>query len=434
MNKIIYLFSFLVFLHTSKLFGAAVIPLAENEDFIFRASSSLGDISTYQQMFMEDPSSGGGASESDPFVVYIPIDTDDASPFDQAEYSILTTSATMPNVLATVPGIHFKFYAEITNFTSETIQAAAFDGTDYKDFTITPASLGNDQYLISVDFDLMCDEIGTNCSSFLSTTDGARESDFTFFIYASTTNATPGTTINTSSVDGVFYKINLSDKIPSGVITTTSMTIGDENLTLNFTGGDTITEMDDTIIYRLLMYDFATGTADTTNSPIQTASAGISGIYSYETPNRAGSVTAQKLTNGTTYNFGLALVNKYLFASKLSNSIVGVPIEIETLLKENQCYLVTAGFQKEHYILDYFRHIRDSLLLKSSWGSKFVEFYYSTAPDYAPVVYNSKWLSAIVRAASYTIFYIMKVYPILIFLALMIFVIRLKRKFLLNPP
>ncbi len=411
------------------MYGLSVIPLAESEDYIFRALDSDGDISTYQEMIMDDPSSGDGASSDDPFVVYIPIDTNDASPSDQAEYTVLTASSSMPKITANVPAIHLKFYVEIIDYNSETIQAAVYNGSEYKDFTISPTSLGSDQYLVSINWSSMCDEIGTNCSSFLSLADGLREDDFTFFVYASTTDATPGTTIDTSSVTGVYYKLNMSDKIPSGAITVSSMVIGDENLTLNYSNGSSITEMDDSIIYKLLMYNHNTGASDTSNSPVQTATQGINGVYSFETPNRSGAVTAQDLVNGTTYNFSLALVNKYQFASVLSDSIVGTPIEIETLLNENQCYLVTAGFQKEHYVLDYFRHIRDSILLKSSLGLKFVELYYATAPDYAPIVYNSKWLTALVRAASYIIFYIMKIYPLLIFLGLMIFGIRLKRKY-----
>jgi hypothetical protein len=428
-------------LQHSTLNAQTVAALAESDDYIFRASNSSSG--TFQEMIMDDPSANDGTKESDPFIAWIPTDTASGG---QLNYTILSSSTSMPNITAAVANIHLRLLIQVNNTsgTAYFIYGGAHDGSStFSLFTTSATSLGNDQWQIDINFGLaqsgLCVEIGTECTSFLSLTDGTREDEFLFYIYATfdSTVPSPGSTVDPGGAmsGGTYYKLKISDKIPTGNLSLDTITKGDAQLTLNYSNGSSIGNMIDGTGYKTVIFDYNVNL--TNNTPqsaginIGTARATHNGqIYSLENFSREGSISAQKLTNDREYNLAVALVNKYQFASQLSLSLVETPIEIETLLKENQCYLVTAGFQKEHYILDYFRHIRDSILLKSSWGSQFVEFYYSTAPDYAPIIYNSKWLSGLVRTASYGLYYVMKVYPILIFLCLMIFAIRYKRK---NP-
>lgn len=107
------------------------------------------------------------------------------------------------------------------------------------------------------------------------------------------------------------------------------------------------------------------------------------------------------IANGTTYEVGLFAVNKYGLASAVSQSVDLTPESILTTLKKNQCYLITAGFGENHKVIDFYRSIRDRFLLKFTLGRLFVHFYYETAPKYAIKVYQSTWLSQLVRIFSW---------------------------------
>ena len=137
-------------------------------------------------------------------------------------------------------------------------------------------------------------------------------------------------------------------------------------------------------------------------------------------------MSLKNLSNGTTYTLSTALVNKYQFSTKTSTTSSGEPLEIQALLESQACYLVSAGFQKEHYVLDYFRSIRDNYLLKFEPTKKLVDFYYATAPAYAPVIYKSPKLSLIVRSLSYGMYFFLKFFWYILGFGLIVFAIRLK--------
>lgn len=438
--KLVGYLSLMVFLLGPSLQAQTVAALAENDDYKFRASRS--SVGTFIEMVMDDPS-GDGTSESDPFETFIPIDTQSATGDVQDTQTTVASpnNAVLPFITSggSSNSVHLRLLVAITNNTGDTytVQAAGKNGSSWEAFKITPTDLGSDQYQVDIDFgttDGMCAAIGTDCSNFISGTAGGREDDFIIYIFARKTVTPLGDAVDPSSGEsgGIFYKVNMSDKVPTVNLTLSSLTKGDKRLTLNFSGGASVTNMSSDIFYKTIIYDYNKNSSNTTP---QTAGLTISAartaggdIHAFEDPKREGAIAARDLTNGRQYNLAVALVNKYQFANPLSVSLVETPIEIEALLEKQACYLMTAGFQQEHYVLDYFRHIRDHYLLKTSLGTEFVEFYYRTAPEHASTIYNSATLSALVRGLGYAIFYVLKVYPILLFLLGMGILIRFKNR------
>ncbi|EQC46166.1 CFI-box-CTERM domain-containing protein [Bacteriovorax sp. Seq25_V] len=121
-------------------------------------------------------------------------------------------------------------------------------------------------------------------------------------------------------------------------------------------------------------------------------------------------VEINKLENGNSYCFLLKYINRWGLVSsndEVLSSNCGTPTEIENLIKEKSCYFVTAGFQGDHYVLEYFRHFRDTVLVNYFLGRAFINIYYSTAPQYAHYIYESPFLSLVVRSISYVIYFVM---------------------------
>ena len=209
--------------------------------------------------------------------------------------------------------------------------------------------------------------------------------------------------------------MNVSDKIPQNSYTISNVRRGDDSLIFTVGDGDKITEMGDDFLNILIFsYDgtveqnsavFGSSTAKYFSQVIDDESQGSTG--SDEEINN-GQITVGNLTNGDTYNLSFSKVNKFLFLSNISNSKVGAPQDIQTFLDEQGCYLLSAGFQTNHYVLDYLRDIRDQYLIKVSWGRDLVSFYYNTAPDYTSFIIESPVLSFIMRAMGYFIYFIFK--------------------------
>ncbi len=121
-----------------------------------------------------------------------------------------------------------------------------------------------------------------------------------------------------------------------------------------------------------------------------------------------GSITVRNLANNQTYFSSIAYVDHFGFTSQLSSEVTLTPRPIEALLAANQCYFVTAGFQRNHYVLNYFRYIRDEFLLKSTVGKAFVDFYYSSAPQYVGYILNNKSIAHRVKSYSFSTYFVLQ--------------------------
>jgi hypothetical protein len=157
------------------------------------------------------------------------------------------------------------------------------------------------------------------------------------------------------------------------------------------------------------------------------------GRHDIVSPVEEGELTIRSLENNVTYSFSVAQVDKFHQATRSSNVVTGTPLEIDAFLQSQSCYLVSAGFQEEHFVLDYFRKFRDETLVHSDMGLDFVFWYYTTAPAYAHYIYDSEVLSFIVRSLSFLLYGIMNYGVIVLFMMIAVLFFYLFAKTIFVP-
>ena len=126
------------------------------------------------------------------------------------------------------------------------------------------------------------------------------------------------------------------------------------------------------------------------------------------------------LENETRYYIMPFVLNKYQFASAPPLPIVLTPMALEEVLQKEQCYILSAGFQEKHFVVDYFRFLRDHLLLRFSLGRSLVHFYYETAPEYTLSIKSKPLLNFFTRLAAYILFFTINI-SLIAFIMFMIF-------------
>jgi hypothetical protein len=116
------------------------------------------------------------------------------------------------------------------------------------------------------------------------------------------------------------------------------------------------------------------------------------------------------LANGVQYEFLAANVdeggNVTYFSDPLDVGALGVarPEPVNGLLDGKNCFIATAAFGSSMAPeVERFRSFRDQVLLKSSWGRTFVEFYYEYSPEAARFIANHELLRTITRLFLYPI-------------------------------
>ena len=246
------------------------------------------------------------------------------------------------------------------------------------------------------------------------------------FIYLSDTRES-GTEVEDNDL-GLYVELKVSNKVPENTYTIESIARGDNSLTFQVSGGGNITEMGDDFL-NMIIFQYEGVNEEPSlafgNSPAEFFNTIINDDED-DTINQEevddGDLKVFELTNGETYNFALSKINKYLFLSDLSVSKVGTPQDIQVFLDEQACYLLSSGFQTDHYVLDFFRAFRDRVLLNSTAGKKVVQFYYDTAPNYTHLIIGSEKLSFIVRSLGYFLYFIFKYWWILAILPLVLLV------------
>jgi hypothetical protein len=111
-------------------------------------------------------------------------------------------------------------------------------------------------------------------------------------------------------------------------------------------------------------------------------------------------IRVENLTNNTEYFFATAGLNKFFFVTKSSLASAKTPLDIEAFLKQQGCYLISAGYQQNHWVLQTYRLFRDQWLSQFSLGRTFIQFYYSSAFDLALTVSQSMPLRFVVMTLS----------------------------------
>jgi len=212
--------------------------------------------------------------------------------------------------------------------------------------------------------------------------------------------------------NGIYFNVGLSNKFyDKDEFTGTIIGVrrGDRRLFLEFTSTGILDPLDIRVVSHPVnasgggendVDDFP-GALPIGNATYKDSSV-LTESYAYS---QNGELNVRNLNNDQNYIFSFVMVNKYLFATPLSNAAKEQPAQIEELLTKNSCFLLTAGFGEDHYIIDYFRHFRDQVLLKNYFGKKFVSVYYEMAPKYALIIYENEFLRSVIRGAAYILYF-----------------------------
>lgn len=352
-----------------------------------------------------DSPSGDGTSDAAPARVYVPFGSNNGTT-NNGDYTTygaanLPLGATSPNFTGDL-----KLTFDVTD-TAGGFLYAAVRGTSSTDHVIigkttTPT---DGAYVVTVSLQQLCTPGGNyiDCTKLESgDAPAASVSKLVYFFHETGDRIINSTEDNALPTDGVFYDVKLSNKVSTGTIALSELRKGDASLTAVYQG---FIYSD---IYEVIAFDY--GSAGGSENAAQTFAAAGPAVNSFvlDVVYTSGEIRIKELNNDQRYNIAIYFVDKYKFATLLSNSLIGTPQSIESLLKKNACFLLTAGFGGDHRIINYFRNWRDSFLLKTYLGEKFVKIYYSLGPQIAPIVLSSPWLAKLVRGGAYLMFWFLE--------------------------
>ncbi len=337
---------------------------------------------------------GDGTSSSAPLKLYIPLS---GSGTTQSSNHILKTALFKANSTQTLNTTIDIVNTDTTNVLYPTLYVKDDSSTNY--LFVGRSSIGCstsstcEDVVSSFSIASICNSTEIDCTSALT-------APITVTSYITLSQLAVDTSISdpTSGTDGLFVELNISGRVYDSTVTTTltSLEKGDERLKLNYTISAIQNDFRDIAIFDVSSYNSKFGLA------------GINEILSIDddvVAAASGSFEAKNLDNGRLYNISFAVRDFYGFYTPLSPTLSATPLKIAEFLEKNQCYFISAGFMEQHYVLDYFRYIRDEYLLKVKLGQDFVGFYYSTAPHYVPFIVDKPWLQALIRGFAYCVYF-----------------------------
>jgi len=408
------IFIFVILLGLSfESFGFFVRGIGDEENAdVLLSNTTLGS-GLRTPLIVEGKSSD---SVSNAVKVYIPF-----ASFDNKEFSyhrsatngdflpVLDNSGNVTNGAA----LWFSLNIEVDGAEDRLVAAIKNDDGKYVIVSTLVASASTDSdLLVSINLDDICDDSDElNCSDYNSLNVSSTGTDSQIMAIFLTDNDSLIDGIDESSITNAsFYEITVSNRIfPSEIIRLNSVGRGEQQLFLSYSGFSTMTNLES--IYGIALETSGLG-CDVDNTLGQTlgdlnstAGIGLSNIISLETIEiNDSSQKIKDLANDQCYQVRVTQCDKFGFCSEVSNQIDGTPELIAALLTKNGCFFFTAGFEGDHYIIDYFRSFRDDVLRKSFLGNTFVNFYYRVGPKYAPLIIGRPWIQKSVRALAYVLY------------------------------
>ena len=368
-----------------------------------------------------------GGSESEAIKVYIPVRSTVstgllANSLGNIDYF---TRNVLPSVTSSVSGageVHFRLQINLENISPQYLHVAAESNSGYtiiQNARRLDSNNGNLPIIIS--FDELCPVY--DCDLFVTSTrppNQTREYHLLFFV--SETPYSEGQEIAQADVETkLFYQLFLSNKIDGqNEINLQSLYKGDGQLHPTFDGFSLLSPHYDSL-YAYVVEDSSMPcplTADPQPVLYRNRTPTDGRLQTLDSLSTGGDANVKNLTNGHCYAIRLLYVDKFGFASRMSQSLVESPQEILSLLQKDQCYLLTAGFGRRHFVIDFFRNFRDRVLLSFSLGKALVSVYYATAPAYAPLILKSPMLAYSVRGVAYLLYGILRYFPYLLGLGL----------------
>lgn len=429
-------FLFLLLLFSAQSWGYSITMTKDSE--IYGGYSE----STLNELLVETSAAASGTTST--MAVYIPfydefldIDYTGSNGGSNIEYSIFaikdSASATPTNTLPSYNGnkdnsstIQHQF--NIENSSNETIYlyAALVDvntpGTlhvisaepnaaDYnlleisRNTTLNAQKVNLSVFALCVNAQTPC--VGLEYDNDKNITQIIKENVKVYFFLSNQQSISQSPNV-TDYPNGIYFRYILSNSVSSTPPTIDSIAKGDERVKVNFSGRG-INNLNDVIAIKYPI------SATPTEQTYYKALLGGGVIASDDNGAQInGSLILKNLTNGEPIQIAIAYVNKFKFATKISDAEEQTPEQIQTFLQAKECYLLSAGFQKDHFVLEYFRKFRDNFLLKNIWGRSFVKWYYRTAPYYAGIIYENNFLRIIVRSLGYIAYFFLRFFPFLL--------------------
>jgi hypothetical protein len=369
-------------------------------------------------------------TEASPEFVYVPIARVTSAPatvFDNQPYFLLYNTEGITELFDIAsPTQYISFPVVVTTGTTANyLYAAVKSGTNYyviSKFASSLSNLSNNIVYFNISLKEICDQIiaagGTECS-LLGRASGVEVNpapavNLYFFQAAASTGLTvPGNIITPADAaysGGIYFQVQMSNRVYQDTeleLTLDPIRVGDGRLLLNVTTSAQMTDF-----LKMMVYQQGAIASPGARLPVGSSAGGS--FIDLGLVSQGGEITINKLSDGspllnnTTYHFSAVLVDKFKFASTMPDVESGTPLQIEQLLKKQACFLLTAGFGQEHYIISYFRNFRDNVLLKNWLGQKFVDLYYKSAPKYALIIYKSELLRAGIRILAYIAYFIFR--------------------------
>ncbi len=403
-----YIFLALLLTWTTPLFSAETVRVRTDIDLTVTGLTS-GSID-----LNADKPSGDGTAESAPAKVYLPVQNDGSANGGSASnlyfispvtsvFNVSNTShvAYLPLRISTPGGVDRYLWAAVKDTTASNA---------YKPIRMYGSGpLGQGLTNADITFPFspadICTAVPSECTSLVSnSTSKTDKSFFVYFFLSSQSSYAAGSTVDVATAplnNGIYYQTYLSNRVLRDSelrISITNLRNGDGRVVFDYSATATINLPKSVRVY---LHDGAPGAQ---NSPLASYSGSVlTEVYPYA---QSSELTVTNLTNGSSPRLSVFFLDKYNFATTLSGDVVGVPQKIEELLKKEGCFLLTAGFGEEHYVIEYFRQFRDNVLSKNVLGRMFISTYYELAPKYALAIYKSETIRALVRGAAYILYFL----------------------------
>lgn len=374
-----------------------------------------GGGNTYS-LLIELPAGSDGTQSSNPVNIYVPgLDTSgmlaNASLYslngsDRASFLPQFVTDDPPNSLLTIE-------QEVTITTNEPAQhflhaavANNAGSNDWRVIGINATAIGNgvSQLRRNISFNLtdFCDQSAAfNCNELA----GSNTITGQVYYFLASSNLGIGAQINPTASGlnhGVYFNINVSTRVYDAnlEVKTFEPIIGDGSISLSYQGSAVMNAVDRVIVLQHL-----------DSNPVEKGFVGEYStvkLFDNEYPsNLTGKILVEPLENNVAASLSVAFVDKYNYATRVSNIVTGTPIEILALLREQSCFFFTAGFQRKHYVTDRLQKFRSNVLMKFSLGREFVRFYYTIGPKYAPLVLDRPWLQMMIKGIGYSVVFVL---------------------------
>lgn len=401
---------FLVTLLSSACLQAATANIIQLKSIV----DSTLDLNIYAQtdttyLLNSKKPSGDGSSESAPVKVYVPIKSEIGG-VDSADYFLnKAKNQTYDYVFNSVDvggAAHKVLYPlYVSVLTTEHFMYAAVKDTDgykiVKQYSgIVLKNISNTEINFSISPNEICAQLTTStvCNNFKSSSSVYDTKDVLVHFFLSETDSLALGSLVTPGTGGLYFDTFFSNRIyPNLTIAINEVKKGDGRGIVSYKGSESIVNP--------LSIRAIERAASTTQDPI--GSIGSAQIVTEEYAYAQDSyVTIRDLVNGEVYTFSIAFVDQFNYSSKLSKTFEIEPLKIQELLEKQACFLLTAGFGEEHFVIDYFRGFRDHFLAKFYLGRVFITTYYDLAPRYAIEIYNHEFIRFTIRVFAYVAYFL----------------------------